>query len=221
MRFRASIERSLGSPRSPLPCSPLGGSFAIAFLAATLCWAAEVPQPGGVETSSGSRVVSPAVVASWIAHTEHGGPSELELLVLWRGAPGWFMRSDSSGSSGSISGGWGSDEQDRGLWVDQLTYGGLHFGLEFDRRDHTARVQGQEVSLGSANVILIDDVDRASGPLVAGSLRVDPQLVDAAQIETVVQRSPELFDFLRCDAKLADSAEQAMMDSICARMKPR
>lgn len=217
----ASVDRSLGSLCSLLPRSPLGGSFATAFLAATLCWAAEVPQPKGVETSSGSRVVSPAVVASWIAHTEQGGPPELELLVLWRGAPGWFMRTDSSGSSGSISGRSGSDDQDRGLWVDQLNYGGLSLGLEFDRRAHTARVQGQEVSLGSANVILIDDVDQASGPIVAGSLRVDPQLVEAVQIETVVRRSPELFDFLRCDAKLPDSAEQAMLDSICARMKPR
>lgn len=223
MPLNTPLQRTRVAPRrSPLNGRPLNGFVTTVILATTLCWAAEVPPPRGVETSSGSGVVSPTVVASWVARTAPGGLPELELLVLWRGTPGWFMRADSSGSSGSVSTRSGGDDPDPGLLVEHLSYGGIRLGLEFDRRNHTARLQYQEVTLGSSNVVLMDDVDAESGPRVAGSLEVKAQFPESpAQVEAIIRRSPELFAYLRCDAKLPDSKDQVMIDSICALMKNR
>ena len=61
-------------------------------------------------TSSGSRVVSPAVAATWITKHRQAGDGELELLVLWRGSPGWFLEGGQDGV-----GVLGCPGQERGL----------------------------------------------------------------------------------------------------------
>lgn len=199
---------------------PSSVASAAIFLTATLCWAAEKPQPASVETSGGSRVVSPAVVATWIVRTEPHGRPELELLVFWRGTPGWFMRADSSGSSSRVSTQSGGGENARGLQVHHVSFGGTHLKLEFDQRKRVARIQEHEVPLQSANVVLVDEVDSADGPQISRSLHVDPVFPESpVRIEAIVRRSPEFFSLLRCDAKLPDSKAQPMIDAICAQMK--
>ena len=208
--------------RSPLTRGPSDGRVAAVFLVAALGWSAETRRPESVETSSGSRLVSPAVVATWLVRRVPQGTRELELLVLWRGNPGWFMRAGSNESSGSVSSGSAGDESDRGILVEHLSYGGIVLDLEFDRSRRTARVQDHDVSLQSANVILVDEVDGATGPQIAGSLQVDPLYPDEpAGIEVVIRRNPELYDFLRCDTKVPDANTQSMIDKICEQMKPR
>src|SRR5688572_8573680 len=86
-------------------------AFAAIFLAATVCSAGE-KRPENVGTTGGSRLVSPAVVATWIVRTEPRDVAELKLLVLWRGAPGWFLRTDSSGLSGRVLTQSGGGEND-------------------------------------------------------------------------------------------------------------
>ena len=54
--------------------------------------------PGG-----GTSVISPVVVARWFTNRK-AEVEELELLVLWRGTPGWFLQPGGSGSSGSGTG---------------------------------------------------------------------------------------------------------------------
>jgi|SRR5687767_14806420 len=188
------------------------------FLAATLCSAGET-RPGKGGTSGGSRLVSPAVVATWIVRTEPSGVAELKLLVLWRGAPGWFLRTDSSGLSGRILTQSGGGESD-GVHVHNLSFGGIPLNLEFDSRKRLARVQGNDVPLESANVILVDDVDGNDGPQVVRLLRVDPAFPESpARIEAIIRRSPDLFSFLRCDSRVPDSKVQSMLDAVCAQMK--
>jgi hypothetical protein len=211
---------SLGG--SPLTRHPLGGSLAAVFLFAALAWSAEKPKPESVETSSGSGMVSPTVVATWIVRREPQSSAELELLVLWRGSPGWFMREGSTESSGEVSSGVSGGQNDRGIVFEQLSFGGIRLDLEFDRSARTARVQDQEISLESANVILVDEVDGATGPQVASSLRVDPLFGnEPSEIEVIIRRNPELYSFLRCDAKLPDANAQQMVESVCARMKAK
>ena len=80
-------------------------SLLLVFLAATPEWAA--PQASSFE--SGSGVVSPAVVATSIVQKNPDGTSQLVLLVLWRGNPGWFIDADSEGSSSHSSIGTSGD----------------------------------------------------------------------------------------------------------------
>lgn len=114
-------------------------------------------QPRGMGMSSGSRVVSPAVVATWISQYEPPRFTELELLVLWRGTPGWFMRSDGGEStSGSMGppGQSGGVAGERGPVVHQISFGGLKLVLRFDPQTRSAQIQDREISLSDANVIL-------------------------------------------------------------------
>jgi len=196
-------------------------SFVLVILLAS-AGRAESPQAESVEGSSGSRLVSPSVVATWIVRKEAHGTSQLELLVLWRGTPGWFMRAGSEESSNSDSIQSTEDDRGGGTVVEQLSYGGLRLELEFDRGKRTARVQNHDVGLESANVILVDEVDAVDGPQIAGSLHVDPSFAsEPAEVEAIVRRSPEIYEFLRCDASVPDANTQEVIETLCARMKPK
>jgi len=196
-------------------------SFVLVILLAS-AGRAESPQAESVEGSSGSRLVSPSVVATWIVRKEAHGTSQLELLVLWRGTPGWFMRAGTEESSNGDSIQSTEDDRGGGTVVEQLSYGGLRLELEFDRGKRTARVQNHDVGLESANVILVDEVDAVDGPQIAGSLHVDPSLTsEPAEVEAIVRRSPEIYEFLRCDASVPDANTQEVIETLCARMKPK
>jgi len=196
-------------------------SFVLVILLAST-GRAESPQAASVESSSGSRLVSPAVVATWIVRKEPHGTSQLELLVLWRGTPGWFMRAGSEESSNSDSIQSTEDDRGGGTVVERLSYGGLRLELEFVRGKRTARVQNHDVGLESANVILVDEVDAVDGPQIAGSLHVDPSFAsEPAEVEAIVRRSPEIYEFLRCDASVPDANTQEVIETLCARMKPK
>ena len=173
--------------------------------------AVQVPPrpPVGPTQSSGERVLSPAVVGAWFTHSDAPGSHTLDLLVLWRGLPGWYMRDGPRGSSGG--GGSGRSHL-------TLKYGGLFLQVLFDGPARIAEIEDRKIPLNDDNVLLVDDVDSASGPKVVKTLRVDPDLSDPHRAEIVIRRSPELVAYLRCDIKLPDPQRQAMMDVICAQV---
>ena len=207
-------------PRQP-PLTLVASSLAAVLLVAPLAWSEEMSQSEAVEFSTGNGPVSPAVVATFVWRSQPPGSPELQLLVLWRGTPGWFMRGP-NGYTQSGSGQAGVDESGPGVVVEHWSYAGTRLDLEFDPSKRAARVQDHEIALGSANVILVDDVDGETGSKIAGSLQVDALFRDEpAEIEVIIRRNPELYDFLRCDAKLPDAKSQPMFDSRCARMKAK
>lgn len=78
---------------------------------------------------------------------------------------------------------------------------------------HAITIQGQVISAGGGTQPIFPAV-------VAGTRWVEPQLAAGPMgIESIIQRSPELFEFLRCDAILADVGMQQMMNLQCARMR--
>jgi hypothetical protein len=144
----------------------------------------------------------------------------LDLLVLWRGTPGWFMAGSGGGASGGGSSPPSAGEGQRGPEVQRLFFGGLSLEVQFDPVTGTAQIEDEAVSLQGVNVILVDEVDSAHGLRIAGTEWVDPQLPESpVQIEALVRRSPELFSFLRCDKRLPDPQVQHMIDLICAQMR--
>jgi hypothetical protein len=175
-----------------------------------------VPPPGTTATSSGTRVISPVAVVTWVTTYGNDGIHVLDLIVLWRGSPGWFSRGSGSGTSSGGS---------MASFHSTIRYGGLGLLLEFESKTRVAQIQGKSVPLHDDNVILVDDVDATGGPSVIGTLRVDPALSVADNgyplIEPVLRRSPEIVTFLRCDARLPDGRGQTVIDSICAQVVGR
>jgi hypothetical protein len=193
-----------------------------------LCSSRAVAQTGkfiaGGRTSSTSRIASPAVVASWRARDSYADGSTTTLLVLWRGTSGWFAAGGRGGSSGSSGGGGGfglshADEY--------LTYGGRTFTMQFDDDKKIVRLLNQEISLKDTNVVLVDFVDSTGGPAIVGYRWVEPAPPPppivaggaADPIAGVIMRSPELYEYLRCDLKMADPLMNAMMPMMCGLMR--
>ena len=199
--------------------------FLLLGVLASVSLHAQAPPRHPSWTSSGSRVVSPAVAATWITKHRQAGDGELELLVLWRGSPGWFLEGGQDGRSGSSTwggtsaGGPGGSQET----VDhQVFLGGLTLNLQFNRRPRTARVQDIGVSLQNANVILVDQVDSREALTVVGTRWIDPQVSGApVRIEQVLGRSSELVAFLRCNASLPDPLMQRMVQMICRELLNR
>ena len=190
---------------------------AILSLGAAADLSAQIHETASHGTST-SRVASPTVVASWASHENDVNGSATTLLVLWRGTPGWFMKGEHSagGTSQSSSGGESSFQY--------VTQGGLTFAIELDYQKKIAKILNQEIALTSTNVVLVDFVDGPNGPTIVGSRWVEPapsgQAPAGDPIAAVVRRTPELFDYLRCDLSVPDPAMQAMLAMVCAQMRP-
>lgn len=176
---------------------------------------------GGMSTS---RVASPTVLASWTSQWSNADGTTVTLLVLWRGSsPGWFAKGAQGGSSRS-SGGGSSGPDGTYRAYQTFTAGGQTFELELDLGRKVVRILNQEISLQTANVILVDDADSPGGARIVGSRWVDPapegQSAGPDAIADVVKRTPALFEYLQCDLVLDDPLMKKMMPIICDQMRP-
>jgi hypothetical protein len=86
-----------------------------------------------------------------------------------------------------------------------------------DRLSKSCEIQGKQVPLGDHNVVLVYVADSDAGVKIEKTLRVDPTLPSSREIEAAIRRSPEIIEFLRCDAKLPDPRYQRTIDAMCAR----
>jgi hypothetical protein len=96
--------------------------------------------------------------------------------------------------------------------------------MEFDYDKRIVKILNQEISLKETNVVLVDFVDSTNGPTIVGYRWVDPappeQPSPVDPIAAVVKRTPELFEYLRCDLSLPYPLTRAMMPIICGQMRP-
>lgn len=132
---------------------------------------------------------------------------ELDLLVLWRGRPGWFMGGDGRRSGGGGSPGW---------WSTYFEYNGVSHEVQLQYDPRTAHIDGKPVPLGGHNVVLIDDADR--GGKMVRLLTVDTTMTQPGMPGQVIGRSPELRAFVRCDVKVENPRTQAMFDRLCDQL---
>ena len=179
---------------------------------------------GVFASSNSSRITSPTVVSSYLVDDA----DEITLLVLWRGSPGWFFRG--TPGSGSGSGGWaGSGGRGQSVYAE---FGGLTFNMEFDFVANTAKVQGHDISLKETNVMLFDNVDSSTGPLLVAERHLDLRLTEQGDpVQIAMRRHQELFDYLQCETPLPLSAMppeqpapfqqymQATISLLCQRMR--
>ena len=102
-----------------------------------------------------------------------------------------------------------------------IRYGTLSLYAAFEPATRHCQIEDKDVPLGDDNVVLVDDVDGASGLRVVKTMRIDPALPEPGRMELAIRRSPELVAFLRCDVKLPDARQQALMDIICGQVVGR
>jgi hypothetical protein len=107
-----------------------------------------------------------------------------------------------------------------------MSYGDITLTIElssqskdFNPATTVAKILEQEIALRDTNVVLIDGAD-SGAPTIVGTCRVEPQFTGSDPVAAIVKRSPDLFDFLRCDVTLPDTRRQPMMAFICAQMRP-
>jgi hypothetical protein len=180
-------------------------------------------------TSTG--VVSPSVVATTIVEYPSDARADLQLLVLWRGKPGWFTAGDPDGRSGRSS--WaGSRTGPRTPYMAEARYGSISLGVTLLPETRVATIGPTEVSLGHDNVILVDRVDLNGGAVVE-TLYVDPVAVPRLERHTprpfiepqeFIRRSARLRAYLQCDTTLtglSDKSVQQMMKMLCLGVQER
>jgi hypothetical protein len=134
----------------------------------------------------------------------------VDLLVFWRGSAGWFLRGATHGSSrGSAS---------NGVIHVEASFGGIDVEVEFVEATRAVRVRGQEIPLGTANVVFVDDVDSPKGGRVTGTAWLDPTLPGAGVpgVAAILGRSPEVVSFLRCGTPMPGGRGKTMVDNLCA-----
>jgi len=133
--------------------------------------------------------------------------SRLELMVVWRGTPGWFLKRGDNGSSGGGSG---------HSFSSTLRYGGTEVSFEFKGGEPRRLVlSGVTLDLGDHNVVLVDHVDAATGPRVVKSLRLDPAIDTRNFIAPAIPSSADLVGFLQCDVKLESVGAQRTTGAVC------
>jgi hypothetical protein len=170
---------------------------------------------GQARLESGQGAVSSGVIGWWMTHPEDAGTSALDLLILWRGTPGWLFRAGGIGANASGRQGFGSNTGTQTVWA-----GDRALTWTFDLTEKTLTILDQSFSLADVNVVLVDGADSPQGSRIVRALRIDPRYPgEPMHFELAVRRSPELLEFLQCDAQLGDPRQQALTAS-SARESP-
>jgi hypothetical protein len=169
-----------------------------------------LPPPGGYASSGSTQPVSPVAMATWRTRYDHTGQHTLDLVVVWRGQSGWYLRPGPRRSSG------GGNEAAFSVTSE---YGSVVLRLRLDMAPRVAEIQGQRVNLGDNNVVLVDSVDEP-GTKVMSLLRIDPEVPsrgNSPDIESVLANSAEIVSFLRCDAHMPGARPFSPV-SVCGRV---
>src|SRR6185369_1744559 len=90
----------------------------------------------------------------------------------------------------------------------------------YDPASRSAAILGERLDLRGANVVFVDRVDSADGPVIVGTTTVrpqptDPRLGESHALLVLLRDTPELLQFLRCEAELAEPLNQIAMAPIC------
>src|SRR3954470_4651093 len=113
------------------------------FAVSPLMFCAAFAMVGAAQTTteyqrtSGSEFVSPSVIATTMIRYPTTDQANLQLLVLWRGKPGWWL------NGGSSSGGTFTQEG-REYYVTTSKYRSVSISVKLDPATHVAWVQGEE-----------------------------------------------------------------------------
>jgi hypothetical protein len=212
-----TAEGSLWRKEDP-HCCPTGGTVQVdlgvadrsfvlrSFRTSTAPWR----EPKGTEPRPRvmSQAISPSVFAWWLTHAGSDGSQLLDVLVLWRGQPGWSLQDMESSTSFNRAS------------VDlEARFGTLDLRLSFHAAAHSVQIQGRPHPLVDGNVVLVDQVDSAGGPTTVAIRTIDSRLPGSdGSLVPVFQASEELRTFLRCGAP----SDRALLRlTLCGKVAPK
>jgi hypothetical protein len=169
-----------------------------------------------------SDIVSSTVVATFCGHRQ-GENEMLDLLILWRGKPGWFQRHHLGGGGGGGSRRFGAGTN--GRVSEHKIYGDVTIAFDADFDTNVVTIGRSTMKLDHVNTVIVDDVD---GDWHASATRwTEPRLplVGDWNLE-LASRSSELLRDLRCDIPMPDPSASAAVSqvpviTVCEKLRKR
>lgn len=185
-------------------------AFGVSLSAQTTRPRVSMPSP----TGSSSQPISNTALLTWVVRYDTAETGRVELLVVWRGAAGWYRRGPRSMSGGGSGSAFHSTNR----------FGDLELELDFDSARRTARVQGRQIELHDDNVILVDRVDGGSSVTVTGTLHIADATFSRREseyprLDVLLSRSPEILAFAGCET--SQSSGKPQTDSWCEQLRAR
>jgi hypothetical protein len=183
--------------------------FAAWFVIMGVALALPRPDQSMTQTSSvsGSPVLSPSVLGTCISRRVAGDGWKIDVLVLWRGAPGWHSKGPRHDGGGGTSFGTSA------FWEQ----GDVRLTVSTGKEEGAVELQGRRVELHGGNVVLVDHADSPSLLTVVGVESIDGTYVVPAgqrpgpvRLGEIVAKSPRLLDYLRCDVPYPDPQMQSV-----------
>jgi hypothetical protein len=174
-------------------------------------------QPPRESSSCQVNIVSSTVLAAYCGHRA-GDDEMLDLLIAWRGEPGWFLRrAGTSGTSGSRRFGAGM----KGRVSQSETYNGVIIAFDADFDAGTVAIGDVTVSLKDVNAILIDRVEVDEARRMT-TTRIAPRLPLGEDVNLVMaRRSHEFRQFLRCEVPMPafpSGMSQPAIVTVCEKL---
>lgn len=163
-----------------------------------------------------SDIVSSTVVATFCGHRD-GDTEKLDLLIIWRGSPGWFQRKG--------AGGGGSGGRDRfgagtkGVVSRWQSYGDVTIRFDVDFDTQVARIGSFTIELDRRNTIVVDGVDAEWR--ITATRWTDPVLpLNGDWNLALARQSGEVVRDLRCDVQMPRSSlPQVPVITVCDKLK--
>jgi len=184
-----------------------------------LALAQTVPQQPRESASCQSDIVSSTVVATFCGH--HQDDSEIvDLLILWRGKPGWFQRNGTGGSGGAGSRRFGAGTN--GVVSHSQYYGAVTIAFQADFDSGSTTIGQSTIKLDHINTIVVDDVDRDWR--ITNKRWTDPALPLVGDWNLVLaKRSREFVRDLQCDIPMPAPLPlpQVPVITVCDKLKKR
>jgi hypothetical protein len=179
--------------------------------------ASPVVQQPRESASCQSDIVSSTVVVTFCGHRE-GDDTVLDLLIVWRGEPGWFQRRGPGphGSSGSRLSGPGV----KGVVSHSSFYGdvAIAFDANFDTR--MATIARTTLRLDRVNTVVVDEVEAAGR--VTATRWTEPALPLVGDWNlALAKRSSDFARDLQCDIPMPPPPPwpQVPILTVCDKLK--
>lgn len=194
----------------------------LGLAAAVVSLTAQTIAPIGARvSSSGNALLSPSVVATYLMAPGGGDLVKLEALVFWRGRPGWSVTTLRAPAGGGVSSAILGPLSIGVGGATTTVMNGVELTVRVDRDKSLVFVRDQAFDLRTSNVILVDAVDEGARASVVDSLRIEAQVPftpGADMLLPIVNSSPELKAFLRCD-DTAGGRTPTPMTNICPKVQ--
>lgn len=159
--------------------------------------------------SASTEPISGVALVSWVS--KPGSPKELDLAVIWRGRPGWYMEGTGQGGSGGAT---------STTFQQTIKYGGVHLSFQFVTSKRQLVVQdGPALDLGDANVVLVDHVTEPAKLAVVSKLTIPSMLTGPGELVVPFGRSNEIFNFLQCDVEVPQVGARPIVEALCRELR--